>query len=43
MYCYYCLLQSTWICIDVHYIWGEKSSREKGISFKDINLQDALL
>ena len=42
LFCYYWLLQSTWICIEVHYIWGAKSSREKGISFKDINLQDAL-
>ena len=38
LYCYYCLLQSTWICIDIHYIWGAKPSREKGISLKDINL-----
>ena len=37
LYCYYCLLQSTWICIEVHYIWGAKSSREKRIYFKDIN------
>ena len=38
LYCYYCLLQATWMYIEVHYIWGAKSSREKGISFKDINL-----
>ena len=31
-------LESTWICIEVHYIWGAKSSREKGISFKYINM-----
>ena len=40
--CYYCLLQSTWIFIEVHYIWGAKSSREKGVSFKCIKLQEPL-
>ena len=42
LYCYYCLLQSTWVYIEVHYIWGAMSSREKGVSFKDINSLDAL-
>ena len=35
LYCYYCILRFTWICIEKHFMWGMKSSREKRICFKD--------